>query len=32
MAKKDLTSMRRALEWLKSEGELIEIDNEVDII
>ena len=30
--KKDLTSMRSALEWLKSEGELIEVDKEVDII
>lgn len=32
MTKKDVTSMRGTIEWLKSQGELIEVDNEVDII
>lgn len=32
MTKKDVTSMRGAIEWLKSKGELIEVDNEVDIV
>lgn len=32
MAKKDVTSMRSALDWLKSEGQLLEVNNEIDII
>jgi 3-polyprenyl-4-hydroxybenzoate decarboxylase len=32
MSKKDVTSMRSTLEWLKSEGELFEVNNEIDII
>jgi gallate decarboxylase subunit C len=32
MAKKDVSSMRGTLEWLKSQGELLEVDNEIDVI